>query len=246
MHSTARTVLKVLLSLTLGLFSLPLLVFGGYLFVCWFRIHTSDVYYVEYGYATSALVWIGLGILSLWATLRAVWRRSFYGSLFAAPILLGLAAMVYIPELLPRASSTTADSNYLFAVDAFFRVWYENNNRFPSNESEFSDALSKGPAAWEHKVGTAPESRYSQRGKPLPYEIVVVNNANGPQVADVSQRPGVIYYCVSRDLQEFWVTVTGLQSDVASSAQIGRIAGLPNEEIRMVHAAGRDYPVKKP
>jgi hypothetical protein len=37
--------MKVLASALLGLLSVPMLGYGGYLFVCWFRIHTSDVYY---------------------------------------------------------------------------------------------------------------------------------------------------------------------------------------------------------
>jgi hypothetical protein len=60
----------------------------------------------------------------------------------------------------------------------------------------------------------------------------------------LSQRPGVVYYCVSKDLQEFWVTMTGLQSDVAPTAYIARVAGLTDEKVRLVHAAGRDYPVR--
>jgi hypothetical protein len=161
-------------------------------------------------------------------------------------VFLGLGAMVMIPDLLPRASSTTSDTNYLSDVNSFFRVWYENNHRFPANEIEFRDALWKGPAAWQYRVGPAPVSRYMQRGKMLPYEIVVATNADGPRTEDVSQRPGVLYYCVSSDLQEFWVTMTDLESDVASTARIARMAGLRNEKIVLVHAAGRDYPVKKP
>jgi hypothetical protein len=245
MHPSARPVSKVLLSVLLGLFSVPMLGYGGYLFFCWFRIHTSNVYYADYPYATAALAWFGVGLLSLWATLHGVWRRSFYGFLSVIPVFLGLAAMIYIPNLVPRGFSMEADTNYRSDVNSFFRVWYENNHRFPASEAEFRDALRKGPEAWQHRVGPAPASRYRQQGNPLPYEVVVVTNANAPRLTDVSQRPGVIYYCVSKDLQEFWVTMTVLQSDVASTAYINRIAGLP-EEFWLIHAAGRDYPVRKP
>jgi hypothetical protein len=246
MHQSVRTALKVLASALLGLFSIPMLGYGAYLFVCWFRIHTSDVYYANYPYATSALVWFGVGLLSLWSTLHGVWRRSFYGFLMAVPVFLGLGAMVSIPDLLPRGDSMIADTNYLSDVNSFFRVWYENNHRFPSSEAEFRDALRKGPEAWQYRVGPAPASPYSQRGNPLPYEIVVETDANAPRLTDVSQRPGVIYYCVSKDLQEFWVTMTGLQSDVARTAHIKRVGGLPEDKIWLVYAAGREYPVKNP
>lgn len=245
MHPSARRVFKVLLTVLLGLFSVPMLAYGGYLFICWFRIHTSSVYYADYPYATAALAWFGVGLLSLWATLHGVWRRSLYGSLFAIPVFLGLAAMVEIPNLVPHGFSMVADSNYRSDVSSFFRVWYDDNHGFPASEAEFGDALRKGPEAWQYRVQPAPASRYRQRGKPLPYEVVIVTNADGPRLTDVSQRPGVIYYCISKDLQEFWVTMTELQSDVASTAHIHRVADLP-ENFWLVHAAGRDYPVRKP
>jgi hypothetical protein len=245
MHQAARTALKLLLSALLGLFSLPMLLYGGYLFLCWFRIRTSDVYYADYPYAPAALVLLGTGILTLWATLHGVWRRSFYGLLLVIPVYLGLAGMISISELIPHGFSAVADSNYLSDVDAFFRVWYEENHRFPANEDEFRNALSKGPAARQYRVGPSPASRYKQRGNPLPYQIVVVNGANGPRSTGVSQRPGVIYYCVSKDLQEVWVTMTGLRSDVASTAYL-RKAVLPQEEIQVARASGHDYPARKP
>jgi hypothetical protein len=234
MRASVRTVGKVLLSVLLGLFSVPMLGYGGYLFVCWVRIHTSNFYYADYPYATAALVWFGVGLLSLWTALHGVWRRSFYGILFVIPVFLGLAAMVNIPDLLPHEYSAEADITYLADVNSFFRVWYGDTHRFPASEAEFRDALQASPA-----------SRYKQRGNPLPYEIVVVTNADGPRLTDVSQRPGVIYYCVSKDLQEFWVTMTRLQSDVATTAHLEWAPGLP-QEFWMVHAAGRDYPIGKP
>lgn len=245
MHASARTAFQVLLSGVLGLFSLPMLGYGGYLSFCWFRIHTSDVYYADYPYATAALALLGIGLLSLWATLHGVWRRSFYGILFVIPVFLGLAAMISIPELVPLGFSVTADSIYLSDTAGFLRAWYEDNHRFPADEAEFKDAMWKGPAAWQFRADSPPASRYEQRGNSLPYEIVVINDANGPRSTNISQRPGVIYDCVSKDLQEFWVTITGLRSDVASTAYL-REAVLPQEEIQVVHASGHDYPMRKP
>jgi len=249
MRKSARTLVRVLLSITFGLFSVPMLGYGGYLFVCWIRIHTSDVYYADYRYATLGLAFVAVGLLSLWAVLYGAWRRSFYGLLFAAPVFLGLAAMVNIPNVPPHSFSLIADTNYLSDMQSFFRVWYENNHRFPANEAEFREALWKGPAAWQFRVGPAPASRYMQRGNPLPYQIVVVNNANGPRVTDVSRRPGVVYYCVSSDLQEFWVTMTRLQSDLAVTASLRPFADVApvfmEEKYWVIHAAGLDYPARK-
>src|SRR5437660_8554114 len=86
MSESNRTSLKVLLTVVFGLFSLPMLSFGGYFLVCWFRIHTSDVYYVAFSYLTAGVIWIRIGILSFLATLYGAWRRSFYGLLFLAPL----------------------------------------------------------------------------------------------------------------------------------------------------------------
>jgi len=246
MCKSARTFVSVLLSVACGLFCVPMLGYGGYLLVCWVRIHTSNVYYVAYPYATVGLAFVAVGLLSLWATLYGAWRRSFYGLLFVVPVFLGLAALINIPDVLPHDFSGTADTNYLSAVKSFFGVWYENNHRFPADESEFGEALWKGPSAWQYRVGPAPASRYMQRGNPLPYQIVVVKNATGPRIIDVSHRPGVVYYCVSADLQEFWVTMTRLQSDLAVTASLNPFANFTTEEkYWIIHAAGHDYPTRK-
>lgn len=153
--------------------------------------------------------------------------------------------MELIPDLFPHGFSGIADTNYLSDVNSFFRVWYEENHRFPANESEFREAMRKGPATWQYRIPPVPTSRYRRGSDSLPYEVIVVNDANGPRLADVSERPGVIYYCVAGDLQEFWVTMTSLPTDVAHAASIRHVADLASEPVELVHAAGRDYPVKK-
>jgi hypothetical protein len=246
MRGSIGIFLKGLLSAALGLFSIPVVGYGGYLLWCWVRIHANALYYADYPYASAGLAFLAVGLLSLWATLYGVWRRSFYGLLFLVPVFIGLATMVLVPNIPPHGFSSVADTNYLSSVTSFFRVWYEKNHRFPANDKEFKEALQEGPAAWQYRVEDAPTSRYKQRGGSLPYEIVVASDANGPRVTDVSERPGVIYYNVSSDLQEFWVTMTSLRSDVASTAVIRHIGDIPEEPLELVHANGHDYPVKKP
>jgi hypothetical protein len=245
MQRPARILLKALLTAVLGVFSVPTIAFGSYILWCWIRVHLSDVYYSDYWYVSTAVAFLGIGFLSIWATLYGVWRRSFKGFLFAIPIVTGLVAMEMIPDLFPHGFSGIADTNYLSDVNSFFRVWYEDNHKFPANESEFREAMQKGPATWQYRVPPVPKSLYRQSSDSLPYEIIVANNATGPRLTDVSQRPGVIYYCVASDLQEFWVTMTSLPSDVAPTASIRHIAGLAYEPVDLVHAAGRDYPAKK-
>src|ERR1035438_7465471 len=88
---------RVALTVIFGLFCVPPLIFGGYLLVCWLRIHTADVYYVDYPYLLVALIFIGVGVLCILSTLYGAWRKSFYGLLFCVPLAFGLIAMVAIP-----------------------------------------------------------------------------------------------------------------------------------------------------
>jgi len=64
--------------------------------------------------------------------------------------------MEMIPDLFPHRFSGVADTNYLSDVNSFFRVWYEENHRFPANEIEFREAMRKGPAtlAIPHPAGS--------------------------------------------------------------------------------------------
>jgi hypothetical protein len=244
MNHYLRIVVKVVLTIVFGLLSLPPVLFGLYLFNCWFHIRASDVYYVDYPYLPASLLLIGIGAVSILSTLYGAWRRSFYGLLFCFPLAFGLAAIVAIPDAIPHVMrSMMADTNYLSNANSFLRVWYEAHYRFPSNKDEFREAMARGPAAWHYRVQSPPSnSFYSQSGTRLPYEIVVVTNASGPRVNDPSPRPGVVYYCVSTDQQAFWMTMTVLQSDFAPTAKLMTTADR-SDAVWVVQAAGKDYPI---
>ncbi len=247
MNRYGRVRIGVALTAVFGLLSLPPLIFGLRLLGCWFRIHTADVYYVEYPYLPAALVLIGVGTLCILSTLYGAWRRSFYGLLFCFPVVFGLASLVLIPDAYPHVKrSGIADANYLSSVNSFLRVWYEANHKFPANENEFREALTRGPAVWQYRVQSPPAaSFYSRSGTRLPYEIVVVTDANGPRMNNLSERPGIIYYCVSSDHQQFWVTMTALQHDVAPTAGLRRVLDNPDAKVLVIEAAGKDYPLRK-
>jgi len=184
-----------------------------------------------------ALTWIVLGSLSLWAVIHGVSRRSYFGALFVLPVFVGLAAMVMIPDLQPRYPSVTADDNFLRHVKENTKVWYASHRRFPTDASEFRDL-----------VGTMSLQRspYLQHGITIPYEIVAISGATGPKVDDVSPRPGEVYYSVSSDSQEFWVTMTSMRNAVASRAVLARFLGLANQKVLVVHGMGHDYSDEKP
>ena len=247
MSSLNRKSIRVLLTLFFGIFALPELIFGTYLFACWIRIHTTSVYYVEYPYLASASILIAVGLLSLFGVVYGAWRRSFFGLLFAATVMLGLVTMVAIPDAIPHVMrSMPSDSNYLSAVGSFFRVWYEAHHSFPKDGPEFIEALKTGPVAWQYRVKSPPSmSFYSQNGVRLPYQVVVINNASGPRFDNLSDRPGVIYYSVTSDRQQFWVTMTGLGTDVSERATIKKAADQPHEKPWLITAAAKDYLSRK-
>lgn len=100
--SLARQTARTALAIVAGLFPLPSLIFGFYFIWCSIRIHTRDVYYVEYPYLLTAGVLMGIGLLSVSCVAYAIWRRSFYGLIFIIPLFLGFAMLVYIPDGTPH------------------------------------------------------------------------------------------------------------------------------------------------
>jgi hypothetical protein len=246
-NSPARKIVRTILAVAAVLFSLPSLIFGGYLIWCAVRIHTSDVYYVEYPYLLAACASIGIGVLSICCVVFALWRRSFYGVLFITPLIFGFFMLTYIPDGTPHVQrSMMDDANYLSAVRSFFTVWYESHERFPKDKAEFREALKQGPAAWQFRVSSPPlESDYAKDGKRLPYEIVVIEGATGPKLDGMTERPGVIYYCVSADKQQFWATMTGLYQDVSPKASLKRVADRPLDDPWLVTASGKDHVFNK-
>jgi len=210
--------LRVLIAVVTGLFSLPALLFGGYFLACWIRIHTSDVFYVEYPYLTAALVFGGIGISCAFCSVYGALRRNCDGFIFVIPFVFGLATASYIPDGTPHIQrSMMNDGNFLSHTRSFLPVWYESHQRFPTDEGEFREALKQGAAAW-HEVSPRFESDYAKGGKRLQYKVVIIRDATGPKLDGLSDQPGVIYYCVSGDNQRFWVTMTSLHQDVSGFA----------------------------
>lgn len=121
--------LKIVGTALVGLFCLPPLIFGLYLGICWVRIHTTSLYYVEYPFFLGASISIAVAALSIFLTLHGVWRRSYYGVLLVPPVLFGLVFMIQIPDLIPHVNhSMVADSDFLSNSRAFLQSWYEQNH----------------------------------------------------------------------------------------------------------------------
>ncbi|MGB7584793.1 MAG: hypothetical protein WBM11_08095 [Terriglobales bacterium] len=248
MNGLVRKSFRVVLGVVAGLFSLPSLLFGFHLVRCSFRIHTSDVYYVQYPYVAAACVLIGLGLLSVSCAVYGIRRRSFYGLIFVIPLAWGFATLVSIPDATPHAQrSMMDDANCLSDIRSFFEVWYKSHHSFPKDEGEFRDAMRQGPAAWQFRVASpASESDYAKNGERLPYKVVVINGAIGPKLDRLSERPGVIYYCVSADYQQFWATMTGSAEDIFPKATLKRVGNRSYDEPWLVAGSGKAITAHNP
>lgn len=243
--SPARLIVRTVLAIVAGLLSVPSLIFGSYFIWCSIRIHTGDVYYVEYPYLLTACLLIAISLLSFSCVIYGIRHKSFYGAIFVIPVVMGLAMMVYIPDGTPHAQrSMRDDSNYLSAAGSFLRVWYESHQRFPKDEAEFREALKEGSAAFQFTVNPPLESDYAKEGKRLQYEIVVVDGAIGPKLDGLAERPGVIYYCLSSDHRQFWLTMTSLDQDVSPKATLKAVADLPGNPW-LIKASANDYASRK-
>ena len=132
------------------------------------------------------------------------------------------------------------DANYLSDIHSFFEVWYKSHRSFPKNEGEFHNAISQGPAAWQFRVSApSADSDYAKKGERLAYKVVVITGASGPKFDGLSERPGVIYYCVSPDYQRFWATMTGLAGDVSPKATVKRVGDRSYDEPWLVEGSGK-------
>jgi hypothetical protein len=244
LKKTLLTIAKILLTALFGIFYAPSIVYGVYLFICWIRIHFSDVYYGDCGFLLSAPVWVGVGLAIFAVTWYGAWRRSFYGLLFIVPLFMGVISTHLLPDSTPYATASISDAEFSSRITNALRDWFEKRQKFPADESEFWEAITRRTSPPQYPGGRAFYSKYGQRRESLPYVIIVAGNASGPRVADVSSRPGVVYYCVSTDLQEFWITMTGLQSDLAPTASLKQLAWW--EKKAWIHGEGRDYSATKP
>ncbi len=230
--TTIRTVLKTLLSIVLSPFSLLILGIGIGSLVCSVRIHTSAIYYVEYPYVFVGIVWTILGSASMAATLLGIWGPGLYRPLPMLSIVFFLLATQKIPDWLPRSYALEADIHHLEFARHSLRTWYEKHGQFPQNQAEFESAVSD-----------APSSLYAQQGRPVPYEAEVTADATGPRAVNPSPRPGVTYYCVSPNRQEYWLTMTELDADLGSNARFFRAIQQNGEWF--LHATGSDFQNKK-
>jgi hypothetical protein len=173
-----------------------MLVYGGWLLKLWITIQVQRCVYLEYSYLTVGMVFMSLGVVSVLCVLYAARRRGYWSALFAVPVIAGLWTMAVIPNIVPY---DTRSANYIQTVMRELDAFSAEHGGFPDRETALPAYFLNEP------------SPYSQNGRQLPFRTVLLPNATGPFLDNPGADPGVIFYAVSADRQEAWLTRTELR-----------------------------------
>ncbi len=196
--------------------------------LAWWSMTRSDAYYFKFPYLTFACIPFCLGLIASGPVIFAFKRRSYGGWLFFITFLVCAVAFFPLFHIGPYQGMVT-DSQYLDAVESGVGFWAYDHGRYPATDVEIAEALHdaardkrlvKAALYWADPGRIPPESQYLRRGAVVPYQVVVEQNAAGPHVKNVSRRPGVVYYSVSPNRKEYWMTMTILPSDSPGYAKL--------------------------
>ncbi len=175
-------------------------IFGGWLLALWITIQLRHCVYLEYPYLATGTGFVFFGVAALFCVLYGARRRGYWRMLLLVPVVTGLWAMVVIPNVLPFDLEGSGHlSHVVNALEFFSRL----HNRYPGDEAEVKQAFTSLPKE---------RSLYRKNGQELPFRLVLVANATGPFLGDPGNDPGVMFYSVSPDRQEAWLTATELDS----------------------------------
>ncbi len=220
---------SITIPLSLLVFSLPLLTFGVSFLNKWRLAEGGDLYYFQYPYLQMASMYLAAALLASGAILYRGLRSNFRG-LLIVPISLFLVGAVFFPNLQPLAKQIN-DSNYITTVAFDCDEWSGAHHRYPSNDSEMQEALRSTTRedTFVKNGGMRPpqKSQYRYQGKLVPYQVVVENKPDGPNITNVSTRPGLVYYKISPDSKEYWLTMTVLSSSTPGFANLLTHNGQP-------------------
>jgi hypothetical protein len=175
-------------------------IFGGWLLSLWATIQLRHCMYLEYPYLGTGIVFVFFGVVALFCVLFVARRRGYWRTLFLVPVVTGLWAMIIIPNVLPLDLEGSGHlSHVVSALDFFSKL----HNRYPGDEAELRQAFTSLPRE---------RSLYRKNGQEVPFRLVLIANAAGPFLGDPGKDPGVMFYAVSLDRQEAWLTATELSS----------------------------------
>ncbi len=202
-----------------------MLLYGGWLLKLWITIQLQQSVYLGYSYLTVGAVFMSLGVVSLLCALYAARRRGYWSALFAVPVIAGLWTMAAVPNMVPY---DTKSAYHIQNMVRELQTHSSEHGRFPDRETAL-------PADSPREL-----SPYYQRGRQLPFRIVWVPNAVGPFLNGPGPYPGVIFFAVSADQQDVWLTGTELRFPRTTGNNVKFLDFLSTEGDRRVlhlHAA---------
>ncbi len=170
--------------------------YGGWLLKLWITIQLQRCVYLEYSYLTVGIAFVSLGIVALLCALYATRRRGYWSALFAFPVIAGLWTMVVMPNIVPNDAKS---AYHIQNMASELKTFSSEHGLFPDRETAL-------PAKDSKEL-----SPYYQRGRQLPFRIVWVPNSTGPFLNSPGPYPGVIFYAVSANQREVWLTGTELR-----------------------------------
>jgi len=216
----------VTISLLLLFFCLPLFMFGASYLNMWIMSKGGDLYSFYYPYLQMASIYFAAALVAVGAMLYRL-RCNFPG-LLIVPVVLCLCGAIFFPNLQPHGIN---DSNYMTTVTFDCDEWAGAHHRYPANDLEMQEALRsttrKDDVLRNGGLRWPEESQYRYQGQVLPYQVVVENQKKGPHVTNVHGRPGVVYYAVSPDFKEYWLTMSVLSSSTPGFANLLTENGQP-------------------
>jgi hypothetical protein len=192
---TKSAIVSVIASVLCGIFSVPPLLFGGWLVLLWIVTKLYSCVYLDYPYLLVGTAFMTLGTLALLCAKYGAFRRRFWRLLLIFPVFAGLWTLVVVPNIVPYDSWTLS---YVFDVRRELEA-LEQGGRFPDDGSRLIAAAQRL------------RSPYYRDGRQLPYRVVTIANSSGPFLTSPGNDPGVIYYAVSPDHQQAWLTATELR-----------------------------------
>jgi hypothetical protein len=200
-----------------------MLIFGGWLLKLWITIQLERCVYLEYSYLTVGVAFVSLGVLALLCALYATRRRGYWSALFAFPVVAGLWTMVVVPNIVPYDRGT---SSHIQIVMRELEAFSSENGGFPDRETALPDVLLKE------------SSPYYQNGRQLPFRTVLLPNATGPFLDNPGADPGVIFYAVSSDRQEVWLSGAELRfpRPIGGYAQFAFLSAEGDTRVVHLHA----------
>jgi hypothetical protein len=194
-----------------ALFCLPLVLSAALTLRIWMLSLIPGYYSTAYPYWLVGVILLGICGCAVAATIHIARLRAYV--FVIVPVFLCLLTAVKLPSFLPPR--TGPDIEQLQSARRACDTWWSSHNQYPSEVNEVTEALSRAHA----------ESPYRLRGIAIPYDLVISANATGPRLNDVQSRPGVLYYAVSSDRKQYWLTMTVLPGPVSAKASLLKIPG---------------------